>query len=470
MQTRESKRMLFSKLGGTLYQMKKKAVPPILGLLVCYFFLLGFSVSASENAYCGSGAIKNHRSEPSLATQQLHNLPFDALKEIVSSLPPNSTQASLRQSCKSLHKFIDENIWVNQTLNIRSLPSVWLSSLPFKSLWIAPSLSIGIEGILEITKFTQLTSLCICFNSVKDKGAQEITSKLINLTALDMNYCDVGAEGVTGISKLINLISLGVEGRCDNNQEQIGKENSLGIKGAREIVKLTNLTSLDASYQYLGDEGISIITQLTKLKSLRAGCNQLGEEGLRMIATLTNLTSLDVGDNQLQDNKVREIAKLTNLKELWLDWRNQLSTDGIREIAKISGLELLMIGGQRIGDGELQELNVLTKLTTLYLQYKQLNPTGIRELNKFPDLTFLDVSGNNLRPEVGKELAKLINLTSLTVSDNLLGNEGAQELTKLTNLTTLRFSMNRIESQITKEIKDRFLKRRPGMVIHGSVS
>ncbi len=57
---------------------------------------------------------------------------------------------------------------------------------------------------------------------------------------------------------------------------------------------LTNLTSLNLSFNQIGDEGARALSLLTNLTSLDLQYNQIGDEGARALSSLTNLTLLDL--------------------------------------------------------------------------------------------------------------------------------------------------------------------------------
>ncbi len=93
--------------------------------------------------------------------------------------------------------------------------------------------NIGNEGVKELTKLTNLTSLTLVGNNISDEGAKELT-KLINLTYLDLSENNIGDEGAKELVKLTNLTYLALSG------------NNISYKVAEELVdKLVNLTEFN---------------------------------------------------------------------------------------------------------------------------------------------------------------------------------------------------------------------------------
>ena len=102
-----------------------------------------------------------------------------------------------------------------------------------------------------------------------------------------------------------------------------------------KLTTLTGLTTLDLSYNQIGEEGGRALATLTGLTTLDLSGNQLGDEGARALAALTGLTTLDLSGNQLGDEGARALAALAQLTTLDLR-QNQLRAEGARTSTKPS--------------------------------------------------------------------------------------------------------------------------------------
>jgi internalin A len=301
----------------------------------------------------------------------------------------------------------------------------------------------------RISGFKSLTSLFLSFSSfggpsskersrIGDLGAKEI-AKLTNLSSLHLSNNSIGDLGAKEIAKLTNLSSLDLS------------QNSIGAKGAKEIAKLTNLSSLHLSYNSIGDLGAKEIAKLTNLSSLHLRNNSIGAEGAKEIAKLTNLSSLHLSNNSIGAKGAKEIAKLTNLSSLDLS-ENSIGAKGAKEIAKLPNLSSLHLSNNSIGDLGAKEIAKLTNLSSLDLSQNSIGAEGAKEIAKLTSLSSLHLGRNGIVAEGAKEIAKLINLSSLHLSGNRIGDLGAKEIAKLTNLSSLDLSQNSIGAEGAKEI------------------
>ena len=204
-----------------------------------------------------------------------------------------------------------------------------------------------------------------------------------------------------------------------------------------EIAELTNLTTLDLSYNQL-NELPAEISQLTNLTTLYLSGNQLNELPAE-ISQLTNLTTLDLGENKLNELPA-EIGKLTNLTKLSLS-KNQISQLPA-EITKLTNLTTLSLSSNQLSELPV-EIRMLANLTTLSLSSNQLSELPA-EIGNLTNLTTLSLKRNQLS-ELPIEIGNLTNLTTLSLNGGQL-SELPIEIGNLTNLTTL--SLN--ESQLSE--------------------
>ena len=200
-----------------------------------------------------------------------------------------------------------------------------------------------------------------------------------------------------------------------------------------EIGKLSNLTSLDLSYNKLTElpPEIGNLTNLTILFLMSNGLKELPPE----IGKLSNLTSLYLRSNGLTEFPP-EIGKLKNLSGLYLVENNL--TELPPEIGNLTNLT-----GLNLGENDLKtlppEVGKLSNLTSLDLSYNKLTELPL-EIGRLTNLTIFDLGGNCLT-ELPPEIGNLTNLTSLGLSYNKL-TELPPEIGKLTNLTVFSLVEN----------------------------
>ncbi|MCY7349596.1 MAG: TIR domain-containing protein, partial [Cytophagaceae bacterium] len=96
--------------------------------------------------------------------------------------------------------------------------------------------------------------------------------------------------------------------------------NQIGEEGARELSKLSKLTSLNVYINQIGVEGARELAKLSNLTSLNVRNNQLGDEGARELAKLSKLVKLDIRKNAISvfPLEAYQTLLLGSLRELWL--------------------------------------------------------------------------------------------------------------------------------------------------------
>jgi internalin A len=250
------------------------------------------------------------------------------------------------------------------------------------------------------------------------------------ITSLDLSYNHIGDEA-RALATLTKLTTL-----------NLGR-NQIGAEGARALSALTKLTSLNLDDNQIGAEGARALASLTKLTSLSLFESLIGDEGARALATLTKLTTLNLGRNQIGDEGARALAALTKLTTLNLSL-NHIRDEGARALATLTKLTALYLHDNQIGADGAGALAALTKLTSLYLSANQIGDEGAHALASLTKLTALNLGRNQIGAEGARALATLTKLTSLYLGDNQIGDEGTRALAMLTNLTTLYLFNNQI--------------------------
>lgn len=247
------------------------------------------------------------------------------------------------------------------------------------------------------------------------------------------------------VSEFNHLISLNME-----------EQNKLTAMDLLSFACLKSLTSLTIGHKNpLGKEFIphaSFLNYLTyhsppfsmlHLKSLTIGRqNSLGVQGARYFSSFENLTSLTIDDqNELECEGARHLSLLKRLVFLSIGSTNRLTSEGVRHLSRLSNLQTFVIGSDNaVGEKGACHLSKLYSLTSLSIgDRNNLGVQGAFYLSSLPTLTTLRIGGwNQLGAEGARHLSKLKALTSLWIGEyNRIGAEGVCHLSSLDSLKTL---------------------------------
>ncbi|EFC50509.1 hypothetical protein NAEGRDRAFT_45222 [Naegleria gruberi] len=196
------------------------------------------------------------------------------------------------------------------------------------------SLNTNDEGLEEICKMTQLTSLKVCGFYLTTLGLKFLP-RLKKLRKLNLNdHEDFGNEGAKLISELDQLTSLEI--------------NDIGIdkKGAKFITNLKQLTSLTISNNPIFNEGVKYLTELPQLTNLNARFTKIDNEGVKYLSEMANLKILNIKRNYVQDLGVESICGMKNLTELDIE-QNEISEEGVAKLKEMKQLKVLKKADQR---------------------------------------------------------------------------------------------------------------------------
>ena len=289
---------------------------------------------------------------------------------------------------------------------------------------------------VRLAELTQLTSLNLDDNQIGAEGAASLAA-LSQLTSLVLSGNVIGDKGAASLAALTQLTSLNLGG------------NQIGAEGAASLAALTQLTSLDLWGNEIGEEGAAVLAALTQLTSLDLGDNEIGDEGAAALAALYQLTTLDLGgNNEIGDEGAAALAALCQLTTLDLSG-NQIGDEGAVALAALSQLTILDLSGNQIGDEGAAALAALSQLTSLNLGFNQIGAAGAAALAALSQLTTLDLGGNEIGDEGTAALAALSQLTSLNLGFNQIGAAGSVALAALSQLTTLDLDGNEIGDEGT---------------------
>jgi len=199
-----------------------------------------------------------------------------------------------------------------------------------------------VEVVPLVTENTN-TNFAKCINNKLGKSANynPTETELESITYLDCNNTNI--DNITGVGKLINLISLSL----DTNQI---------TNIPSEIKQLTNLTSFAVGSNKLTEISPEIL-KLNNLKFLYYWDNKIDTLPIE-ISNLVNLKELYLNNNKLKKIP-SEIGNLINLTNLSF-WDNQLTQFPI-EMSNLINLEILDLDNNKFTEIPLY-FNSLTKL------------------------------------------------------------------------------------------------------------
>jgi internalin A len=267
----------------------------------------------------------------------------------------------------------------------------------------------------------------------------EALKGLTALTSLNLTYNRIGDEAAQALKGLVNLTSLNLSA------------NGIGAEGAQALKGLVNLTSLNLFGNNIGAKGAQALKGLVNLSSLNLWVaysgktnDGIGDEGAQALKGLVHLTSLNLNSNNIGAEGAQALKGLLNLTSLNLS-ANRIGVKGARALKgllKLTGLDLSYFND--IGAEGAQVLEGLVNLTSLNLLGNGIGAEGTRALKRLVNLTSLNLSTNEIGSEGAQALKGLVNLTSLDLSKNDIGNEGAQALKGLVDLTSLDLSRNNV--------------------------
>jgi len=235
------------------------------------------------------------------------------------------------------------------------------------------------------------------------EGTQVLPS-LTNLRSLNISWNNLGVEGASALALMLDINSAYINGFIEG-------------EGTQTLSSLTNLTSLDVSWNNLGAEGTNTLILMTNLTSLNMSYNFIEDEGAKVLRALTNLTELNLSGNKIGLEGAQALAALIKLKILNLEWNN-IGAKGAQELRTLTNLVLLDLGGNNIGDKGIHGLTNLTNLGILGLGGNNIGAEGAQALTTLTNLVQLDLRNNKIMPKEVQPLMTLTKLEELNLSGN----------------------------------------------------
>tara|TARA_B100001939_G_scaffold183251_1_gene157841 strand:+ start:524 stop:1255 length:732 start_codon:yes stop_codon:yes gene_type:complete len=178
---------------------------------------------------------------------------------------------------------------------------------------------------------------------------------------------------------------------------------------------------------------------------------KVGNDGFKEIGKLTQLESLDATDCAITNAGSPSLVGLQHLRELILDI-TELGDDALTRIAKLHSLKRLSLSATRVGDLGLKEIAKLRGLESLNLSSTNITHVGLEYLKPLAHLTNLDLGENGIRDDGIIHLAAFKNLQSLTLNYNRLTDASAEWLKGFKHLKFLNLKGNLISDDLKAKL------------------
>lgn len=146
------------------------------------------------------------------------------------------------------------------------------------------------------------------------------------------------------------------------------------MKGGAELLSGLRVTALSLDHCALGAEGMRAISRLERVEWLNVAGSAIDESGLRDAGQLTSLRFLHAGDNPVGAG-ARHLAALTELRELYLNDAG-LDAKAGSALAALERLRLLVLHGNALGDEGAAHLTSLTRLRLLNVVNNRISSEG----------------------------------------------------------------------------------------------
>ncbi|KAK3232422.1 hypothetical protein Dsin_004303 [Dipteronia sinensis] len=222
--------------------------------------------------------------------------------------------------------------------------------------------------------------------------------------------------------------------------------------------RLTNLESLDLTYNMFNNDILSSINALPSLKYLNLSGNRLNETiDLQGLDSCKNLTDLDLSRNRIE--KVvfpKGLDSLRNLEDLNMGYNpiekfiSPKGSTGLRKLKTLYLYGLNVINGSSL----LQSLGSFLSLKTLYLRGSFSDSTTNRDyLHNLTNVEELILDESFLYISLLQSIAAFTSLKHLSISGcQIYGILGFQDLPNFKNLTHMNMSSSSLDINVLQII------------------
>ncbi|GAU14511.1 hypothetical protein TSUD_250530 [Trifolium subterraneum] len=309
------------------------------------------------------------------------------------------------------------------------------------------------DGVTCDNVSNYVTGLDLCCNNLKvDVGIGD----LVNLTHLNLSYCNLSGNIPSTISHLSKLVSLDLS----RNWMEL-KLNPFTWK--KLIHNATNLSELyldRVDMSSIRESSLSMLKNLSSsLVSLSLSYSGLQENLSSDILSLPNLQKLDLSYNYLS-GQLPKSNWSTPLRYMDLS-SNAFSGDISSTFCNASVLGVLNLAHNKLTGMIPQYLGTLPSLSVLDLQMNSLYGSMPRNFSKENQLETIKLNGNQLEGPLPHSLALCKKLEVLDLGDNMIEDVFPNWLGILPELQVLRLRSNQLYGTIKcSSTKHSFLKLR----------
>ncbi|KAL4597673.1 hypothetical protein ACB092_11G005500 [Castanea dentata] len=299
--------------------------------------------------------------------------------------------------------------------------------------------------VQNLTHLTELVLDDVIMSSVSPNSFMNLSS---SLTSLRLSECGLKGRFPDNIFHLPNLQLLDV-GYNDNLAGSLPTHNwstplkSLGLSNTKFPIDLpnliSNLKSLKELYlrncNFTGSLNPTFLSNLTQITSLDLSYNYFGGQFPWSLLNNAGLTILDLSGNNFT-------GQLPNLSTNWTQVSSSNSSSNSESVSQIPSKLVYLSLSQNLLNGTIPSwLYDIPSLLLLSLEDNQL--TGHIDEFQHDSLLYLFLSNNNLQGHLPISIAKLVSLRYLGISfNNLSGSVEQNIFTKLKSLSEVDLSHN----------------------------
>lgn len=346
-------------------------------------------------------------------------------------------------SLKGLEKL--KNLSISGNITVKSMKRI--EELNNSLVYITLS-NVGIEKIEGLKKFTNLKSINLTNNNIKDITPIADIASINNITVL---YLD-GNKNISG-------------NRSDYTKKELEKINKIGeildrdgeiVLGVEQFRLFTNYKNVKLNYKSLTSlEMFEGMTNLNKLDLAGNAITLEDEKSQNILKSMKNLRSLNLFQNKKLAN-IKPINELSSLTDLNLSSTRTFNLADIEDILSnvslsvdnstfqtIVNCDANKITSLKMSWAPIQDIPDMSNLTKLkYLQIN--NSSSINSLDTIAKLESLEVLILNRDSLHNKmfDFSRLTNLNNLSLEGNSLWSEDLNKLKSLKNNKNLNLNLS----------------------------